>query len=61
MDIYLLAMIYAATEWKTMAQDVHWLVTFPCFRVSIMHPDDGKQEELIHKNIRVISSTASQT
>lgn len=44
-----------------MAQDVHWLVTFPCFRVSIMHPDDGKQEELIHKNIRVISSTASQT
>lgn len=43
-------MIYMVTEWKAGAQDVHWLITFPGFRVPRMYSDSGKSEGLINKN-----------
>lgn len=61
MDIYLIGYDLCSYRMKNHGTGCSLAVTFPRFRVSIMHPDDGKQEEVIHKNIRVISRTASQT
>lgn len=46
-------MIYMVTEQKVVAQDGHWLMTFPGFKVPRMHSDAGKQEGLIYENIKL--------
>lgn len=38
------------------AQDGHWLMTFPGFEVPRMHSDAGKQEGLIYRNIKLFQA-----
>jgi len=46
-----LVIIY--TELNVVAQDVHWLMTFPGFRSPGMHSDAGKREGLVYKNVEL--------